>query len=68
MQDSIGTNAGLVWQYLEEHGPATTMKLKSALGIPSSMLYLALGWLEREGKIEMTEEAHAFRISLKREP
>lgn len=66
MEYEIGTTAGHIWQYLDQHGTVTALKIKSALGISNSLLYLALGWLSREEKIEMVPHDHTFRISLKR--
>jgi len=66
MQEKIGITAGQVWEYLyNNHGPVTAIKLKSALGISNSTLYLALGWLAREDKLEIAESDHSFKISLK---
>ncbi|MBN1823640.1 MAG: winged helix-turn-helix domain-containing protein [Endomicrobiales bacterium] len=65
MQDIIGTTAGRIWKHLEQNGTLTPIELKAALGIPNSTMYLALGWLAREGKIEITASGHSFRISLK---
>jgi len=65
MEDIIGSTAGDVWSLLNSQGPLTTLKLKSTLGIPNSMLYLALGWLAREGKIDMQESGHTYVVSLK---
>jgi hypothetical protein len=62
----IGTVAGQVWEYLDKHESATALKLKSELGISNGMLHLALGWLAREDKIEITATAHSFRVSLKK--
>ena len=65
MQEIIGSTAGQVWEYLYKNGTVTAIKLKSELGISNSALYLALGWLAREDKIEVTEADHSFKISLK---
>jgi hypothetical protein len=65
MQYQIGTIAGQIWQYLDVHGSATVLKIKAVLGISNSMLYLGLGWLAREDKIEIVEHDHTFKISLK---
>ena len=65
MEFDIGTTAGHIWQYLDRHGAVTSLKLKSALGISNSVLYLALGWLAREDKIEIAAHDHTYRISLK---
>ena len=50
----IGENAGLIWNTLQ--GGALTMKaLKKATKLKNDELYLALGWLAREGKVSFTE-------------
>ncbi len=55
MQEKIGSTAGQVWEYLFKNGTVTAIKLKSELGISNTALYLALGWLAREDKIEVAE-------------
>jgi hypothetical protein len=64
MKEKIGTNAGRIWEYLFNHGTVGALKLKADLGMPNTSLYLALGWLAREEKIEIVEEAHSVKISL----
>ena len=50
----IGENAGLIWNALP--GGALTLKaLKKATKLKNDELYLALGWLAREGKVSFTE-------------
>ena len=50
----IGENAGLIWNALQ--GGALTLKaLKKATKLKNYELYLALGWLAREGKVSFTE-------------
>lgn len=50
----IGENAGLIWNALQ--GGALTLKaLKKATKLKYDELYLALGWLAREGKVSFTE-------------
>ena len=50
----IGENAGLCWNALQ--GGALTLKaLKKATKLKNDELYLALGWLAREGKVSFTE-------------
>ncbi|MFH1368776.1 MAG: winged helix-turn-helix domain-containing protein [Elusimicrobiota bacterium] len=65
MQEIVGKAAGDIWQYLKENGPSTALKIKSALGISNSILHLGLGWLSREGKVEIAESGHTLNISLK---
>ena len=50
----IGENAGLIWNALQ--GGALTLKaLKKATKLKNDELYLALGWLAREGKVSFKE-------------
>ena len=50
----IGENAGLIWHALQ--GGALTLKaLKKGTKLKNDELYLALGWLAREGKVSFTE-------------
>ena len=52
--NKIGENAGLIWNALQ--GGALTLKaLKKATKLKNDELYLALGWLAREGKVSFTE-------------
>ncbi len=64
-KEQIGINAGRVWTYLTDNGPTTIIKLKSALEVSSGQLHLALGWLSREDKIELTEHGHTYKVSQK---
>ena len=65
MEYLIGSTAGQIWEYLVINGSVTSLKMKSVLGIPNSLLYLALGWLAREDKIEIAETGHTYKITLK---
>lgn len=65
MQELVGTTAGRIWEYLSAHGPSTVLKIKASLGIPNSQLYLALGWLAREEKLEIIEFEHTYKIALR---
>lgn len=48
--DEIGTSAGIVWRYLEQHGPVTLFQLKKGVELSSTQVERAIGWLAREGK------------------
>ena len=50
----IGENAGLIWNALQD-GALTLKALKKATKLKNDELYLALGWLAREGKVSFTE-------------
>ena len=60
MITKIGENAGAVWAAL--HNGAQGLKaLKKATKLKNEELYLALGWLAREGKVSF-QEAEADTI------
>lgn len=58
MIEIIGNNAGLVWNALNASNGLTGKALKKATKLKDKELYAALGWLAREGKlnIESTED------------
>lgn len=58
--ERIGTNAGLVWKALE-NGEASLKAVKKTTKLNEKDLNMALGWLAREGKIELFDvEGDAF--------
>lgn len=67
MEELIGKIAGEIWQYLNEHGEVTVSEVKFALGYSNSLVFLALGWLSRENKINLVEFDFTYRVSLKPE-
>ena len=54
--NNIGNNAGLVWNALNSNGKMTETKLKKETGLASADFYTALGWLAREGKLNVVVE------------
>ena len=50
----IGANAGLVWGALQ-NGAQGLKALKKATKLKNDELFLALGWLAREGKLTFEE-------------
>ncbi|MRR59308.1 MAG: hypothetical protein EG824_14020 [Deltaproteobacteria bacterium] len=61
---SIGTNAGKLWNILHEAGETNLSALKKRSRLNDRELYLALGWLTREGKIRYAQEKTAIKVSL----
>jgi hypothetical protein len=62
---TIGETAGLVWDFLRSHGESSLSTLEKGVEAPKSMVSMAVGWLAREGKIEVKDEKRAVRISLR---
>jgi hypothetical protein len=66
MNEMIGTNAGAIWTALSENGDMNTKVLKKAAKIKTDKdLYLAMGWLLREDKINVTEADKVITVELK---
>ena len=66
MNEMIGTNAGAIWTALSENGAMNTKDLKKVAKIKTDKdLYLAIGWLLREDKINVTEADKVITVELK---
>ncbi|RLF06417.1 MAG: hypothetical protein DRK00_01620 [Thermoprotei archaeon] len=65
-EEYFGVNAGKVWKALKEAGrPMTAREIARATGLKITDVYGALGWLGREGKVEIIEEGRrrAYRLT-----
>lgn len=61
----IGTNAGLVWNALNANNGQTVKELKKSTKIKTDkVLFSALGWLAREGKINLEEVDDDVKVTL----
>lgn len=66
MTEKIGTVAGAIWTVLNENGAMNTKDLKKAAKVKTDKdLYLAMGWLLREDKLNVTEEGKDITVVLK---
>jgi Winged helix-turn-helix domain (DUF2582) len=64
MENNIGSTAGKIWHELENKGDSTPRKLATAIKGKSDQVYLALGWLAREGKINFNQTKSSFKVSI----
>jgi hypothetical protein len=66
--ETIGTNAGLVWNALNEVEAMTAAQLRKATKLKDKELMLALGWLAREDKLVIAddEDGKSFTVALAR--
>lgn len=64
MFNKIGENAGAIWNALQ-NGALTMKALKKATKLKNDELFLALGWLAREDKLNVVEGEEDVTISLK---
>lgn len=53
MVTEIGIAAGDIWHYLDEKGNATLDQLVKGINKPRELLLMSLGWLAREGHINL---------------
>ena len=66
MTETVGTLAGAVWTALNENGALATKDVKKAAGLKSdNELYLAIGWLLREDKLNVADNGKTITLSLK---
>ncbi len=66
MNEKIGTMAGAVWTALKENGVMTAKDLKKATKAKTEKeLFMAIGWLLREDKLNVEEDEKNLSLSLK---
>lgn len=53
MLDETGTVAGDIWHYLDKNNEASVGKLTQELKKTDRMILLGLGWLAREGQLNI---------------
>lgn len=62
--EKIGLWAGVVWNALDKEGTLSVKKLKKLTKLKEKEIYAALGWLAREGKINVAEDDTDVMVSL----
>ena len=66
LQEIAGEIAGKIWVALSENGELTGKELKKAIKVKSEKeMFLGLGWLLREDKVQTTEAEKDILVSLK---
>ena len=65
LMEQIGTSAGEIYNYLDANGTATFSKMKKELDLKGNFADLGLGWLAREGKVNITKKGTSVSVSLK---
>lgn len=64
--EKVGELAGKIWVALNENGKLTGKELKKYIKVRADKeLYLGLGWLLREDKINVTESDKEILVVLK---
>lgn len=62
---TVGEMAGKVWRHLAAEGMQPVSDVASALDEPNDRVLMALGWLAREGKINLVSQGGTVKVSLK---
>ncbi len=63
----IGLCAGEIWNFLDQNnGKATLGKILSSVHAPKDTIYMALGWLAREGHASINGLSFDTVVSLNR--
>lgn len=68
MITEIGITAGDIWHYLDKHDSATLDQLVKNIGKPRDLVLMSLGWLAREGHVNLNDEKTGYlaRLNLPR--
>ncbi len=64
MMEMIGETAGQIWNYLNKNGESSITKMKKELDLKGNFAELGLGWLAREGKVEMSKKGTSTNVRL----
>jgi hypothetical protein len=62
--EQIGATAGAIWRVLDSEGSVSLAQLVKRVGEPRDSVMQGLGWLAREGKIQMEEVGRKRTVSL----
>jgi hypothetical protein len=66
MIEDIGNAAGEIWRFLDQQTePVNLTTLKKNVPLSSSLLMMGLGWLAREGKVNIESSEASYKIYLK---
>ncbi len=63
-EELFGVNAGKVWHVLKEKGPLSASAIAKEANLKINEVYGALGWLGREGKIEIIQDKKGILFKL----
>ncbi len=65
MIEEIGVTAGKIWNLLHDKGEMSISGVVSGVNTSRSMVYMGLGWLAREDKLEFTKKSRGVSVRLK---
>jgi len=65
MSGLIDEAAGKIWHYLNENGEASVNKVTTETGLSKNDVQRGIGWLAREGKLNIEINGRVETLSLK---
>lgn len=65
METEIGNAAGTIWRILADKGPMPPAQLKREAGLTDQFVLMAVGWLAREDKVDITKDRRGLRVGLR---
>jgi len=66
MEHEIGEAAGQIWRWLEQNGETTVARVRQETKLSDQLLHMGLGWLAREGKIELIKDKRTVKVGINR--
>lgn len=64
LSPQIGITAGRLWETIGKQKRLTMAKLPTALKVQKDLALVALGWLAREGKVNLAETGKSTTLTL----
>ena len=65
LEEQIGMSAGQIYEFLNNNGETTFSKMKKELDLKGNFADLGLGWLAREGKVEISKKGSSVNVRLR---
>ncbi len=65
MEFNTGEAAGRIWEFLNQNGPSSFSAIQKEVHLKQRQADRAIGWLDREGKLEFSKNKNAEMISLR---
>lgn len=64
LNEAVGSAAGKIWSFLSENGQASATKIAEGTGLDKNDVQRAIGWLAREGKLNVERKGKNEFFSL----
>ena len=65
MEFNSGEAAGIIWEFLNQNGPSSFSAIQKGVHLKQRQVDRAIGWLDREGKLEFSKDKNAEIIFLR---